>query len=254
MRTLRNYIFCTGAVLLALSAPARAVNEIQVYNGEINAPGKWSLELHHNYAITGRKEADFAGGLVPHRTLNGTPEIAYGVNSWYEIGFYAPYAINKEGDAYSNGAKIRNLFVVPDSAKREFFYGVNVELSYQTPKFSDTRYASEIRPIIGWRKGDWEFIVNPIVDIGFGAQGETEFFPAARLARKLGEDFSIGVEYYTGLGPFRQLLPFNEQQQNIYGVVDFKLGRFDINAGLGYGMNGASDRVMAKLIVGMDLN
>ena len=82
----------------------------------------------------------------------------------------------------------------------------------------------------------------------------TEFFPAARLARKLGEVFSVGVEYYTGLGPFRQLLPFNEQQQNIYGVVDFKLGRFDINAGLGYGMNGASDRVMAKLIIGMDLN
>ena len=233
MRIRRNSVFYAAALLLALNAPARAVDEIQVYNGEINAPGKWSLELHNNYAINGRKDADFPGGLVPHRALNGTPELAYGVNSWYEVGLYLPYAINKEGDAYSNGVKIRHLFAVPDAAKREFFYGVNFEFSYTTPKFSDTRYQTEIRPIIGWRKGDWEFIVNPIVDIGFGSQGEAEFFPAARLARKFGEDFALGIEYYSGLGPFRQFLPFNEQQQNIYGVVDFKLGKFDINTGIG---------------------
>jgi hypothetical protein len=253
MRILSNSVFCAAALLLVY-APARAADEIQVYNGEINAPGKWSLELHNNYAINGRKDADFPGGLVPHHALNGTPELAYGVNSWYEIGFYAPYVVSRDGDVYSNAGKIRHLFAVPNAAKREFFYGVNFEFSYQMPKFAETRYASEIRPIIGWRKGDWEFIVNPIVDVSFGSQGDTEFFPAARLARKLGEDFSLGVEYYSVLGPFRQFAPFNEQQHNIYGVVDFRLGKFDINAGLGYGMTGGSDRLMAKLILGMDLN
>jgi hypothetical protein len=62
------------------------------------------------------------------------------------------------------------------------------------------RFASEIRSIVGVRNKDWEFIVNPIVDIGFGALGEADFLPAARLARNLGEDRFIGVEYYSELG------------------------------------------------------
>jgi hypothetical protein len=254
MRTPHNAIFYAALLAPMLAAPARAVDEIQVYNAEINDPGKWSLELHNNYAINGRKLPEFPGGLVPHQALNGTPELAYGVNSWYEVGLYLPYAVNREGEAYSDGMKLRSLFVVPNAAKRDFFYGVNFEVSYSTPKFSDSRYGTEIRPIIGWRKDGWEFIVNPIIDISYGAQGDIEFSPAARLARKITDDFSLGVEYYAGLGPFGRILPFSEQQQNIYGVVDFKVGKFDVNAGLGYGMNAASDRFMAKLIIGMDLN
>jgi len=238
---------------LAPSA-ARAVDEIQVYNGEIADKGQWTLQNHFNYAINGRREPDFPNGLVPHRALNGTPELAYGVNEWWEMGWYAPYAIDQNGNFYSNGVKIRQLFVTPNAAKREFFYGVNFEFSYSTPKFSQTRWNAEIRPIIGFRKGDYEFIINPIIDIGFGHDGEVEFVPAARLARKLGEDLAIGLEYYTALGPIRHFLPFSEQQHNIYAVVDFKVGRFDVNFGVGYGFTGGSDRLMTKLIIGTDLN
>jgi hypothetical protein len=233
---------------------AHAVDEIQVYNAEIDKVGQFSLENHFNYTFNGRRQPDFPGGLIPDRALNGTPELAYGVTDWYEAGLYLPYAIDRDGNFYSNGFKIRHLFVVPDAAKREFFYGVNFEFSYTRPKFSDTLFAAEIRPILGIRKGDYEFIVNPIVDMGFGKNGDIEFAPAARLARRLGEDFWLGVEYYTTLGPFNGFLPFEEQQHNIFGVVDFKLGRFDINAGLGYGLTGGSDRLIAKLIIGTDLN
>jgi opacity protein-like surface antigen len=249
------FAFAIIAALTWSAGTAHAVDEIQVYNGELAKPGQFSLEKHFNYAFNGRKEPDFPGGLVPNRALNGTPELAYGVNNWYELGLYLPYAIDQSGNAYSNGFKIRHLFAVPDAGKREFFYGVNFEFSYaNTRKFSDTRFASEIRPIIGVRKGDYEFILNPIVDVGFGRNGEVEFLPAARIARRFGEDFSLGVEYYTALGPFRGFLPFEEQQHNIYGVIDFRVGRFEINAGLGYGLTGGSDRLIAKLIVGTDLN
>jgi hypothetical protein len=111
----------------------------------------------------------------------------------------------------------------------------------------------EIRPIIGFRKGDYEFIVNPIVDAGFGQNGQATLAPCARFARKLSETVSIGVEYYTGLGPVDNILPFDEEQQNIYGVVDFKVGRFDVEAGIGFGLTHASDPVMAKVIIGTDL-
>jgi|SRR5579871_549977 len=241
------------AVCLAPAA-ARAVDEIQVYNAEIADVGQWTLQQHLNYAIDGRKQPDFPGGLVPNHALNGTPELAYGVTDWWEMGWYAPFAFDQNGEFHSGGAKIRELFVVPNAAKREFFYGVNFELSYATPLFSQTPWNMEIRPIIGWRKDDWEFIVNPIVDIGFGNNGDTEFAPAARIAKKLKGDLSIGVEYYAALGPIGNFLPLSEQQHNIYGVVDFKVGRFDVDFGIGYGLTGGSDRWMTKLIIGTDLN
>ena len=75
----------------------------------------------------------------------------------------------------------------------------------------------------------------------------------ARRTRKLGENLAVGVEYYTDLGPLQSWLPFNEQQHNIYAVVDFKIGRFDVNAGVGYGLTPGSDRLMAKMIIGTDL-
>jgi hypothetical protein len=36
-------------------------------------------------------------------------------------------------------------------------------------------------------------------------------------------------------------------------VVDFKIGRFDVNAGVGYGLTPGSDRLMYKMIIGTDL-
>jgi len=74
------------------------------------------------------------------------------------------------------------------------------------------------------------------------------------LARKLGEDFWVGLEYYTALGPIGNFLPFSEQEHNIYGVVDFKVGNVDVNFGVGYGLTGGSDRWMTKLIIGTELN
>jgi hypothetical protein len=73
---------------------------------------------------------------------------------------------------------------------------VDHELSYSTPKLSQDAFGLEVRPIAGVRKGDREFIVNPIVDIGTQA----DFAPCARLARKLDKDFFVGLEYYADFG------------------------------------------------------
>jgi hypothetical protein len=243
-----------AAILLAASTiSARAVDEIQVYNAEIAKVGQWTFQLHSNYAFIGRKEPDFLGGLIPHHALQGTGEWAYGITEWWEMGFYTPYAVDRNFTPYSNAARIRQLFVIPNAAEREFFYGVNFEISYAMPQFSDAQWNLEIRPIVGWRKGDYEFIINPIVDMGFGQNGDSIFAPAARFARNLGENLAVGLEYYTDLGPLRNSPLFNEQQHNLYAVVDFKIGRFDVDLGVGYGLTPGSDRLMAKMIIGTEL-
>jgi hypothetical protein len=249
----RCCFYVAATLFVASTLSARAADEIQVYNAEIAKVGQWTFQLHNNYAFIGRKEPDFPGGLVPNHALQGTGEWAYGITDWWEMGFYTPYAVDQELTPYSNAIKIRQLFVIPNAAEREFFYGVNFEFSYAMPQFLDTRWLIEMRPIVGWRKGDYEFIINPIVDFGIGQNGGADFAPAARFARNLGENFALGFEYYTDLGRPQDRLPFNEQQHNLYAVVDFKIGRFDVNAGVGYGLTHGSDRLMAKMIIGTDL-
>ena len=171
------------------------------------------------------------------------------VTNWWEAGFYLPFAVTGTGEFLSDGAKIRSLFVVPDAGKRDFFYGVNFELGYEMPQFAPTPWALEIRPIIGVRNKEWEFIVNPIVDISFGPGGEADFAPAARLARNLGEDRFIGLEYYSDYGKIGNILPLPQQSQQLYAVADFKVKDVDVELGAGCGFTPGSDRLIFKAII-----
>jgi hypothetical protein len=225
-------------------------DEIQVYNAEIAAVGQWTYEQHLNFAAVGQNQPEVSGGFSSNRALQGTPEFAYGLTNWWEAGFYLPFAVNGDGQFLSDGAKIRSLFVVPDAAKRSFFYGINFELGYELPRFSSTPWGLEIRPIIGVRNAQWEFIVNPIVDLSFGAAGEADFAPAVRLARNLGEDRFIGLEYYADFGRIGSFLPLEQQSQQLFVVTDFKVSKIDVELGAGYGFTPGSDRFTIKAILG----
>jgi hypothetical protein len=246
----RRLCLLAGAGLsVAFGQPAMATDEIQVYNAGIAAPGQFTIQQHLNYIAQGLKDPPFPGGLVSHHSINGTPEFAYGVTDWWEVGLYLPFAI-QDRRFYSDAFKLRTLFVSPNAEQRNFFYGVNFEFSNETPPFAQTRFAMEIRPIIGVRNADYEFIVNPIVDIGFGKYGEEDFAPAARLARKLGPDLFVGLEYYSDLGQIGNFAKLADQQHTLFAVTDFKLGDFGVNFGVGYGLTPASDRLVIKTIIG----
>jgi hypothetical protein len=246
----RRFCLLAGAAIsVALVQPANATDEIQVYNAGIAAPGQFTIQQHLNYVPLGVKDPPFPGGLVSHNSINGTPEFAYGVTDWWEVGLYLPFAIQDQR-FMSDSFKLRTLFVSPNADQRNFFYGVNFEFSNTTPKFSQSRFGLEIRPIIGVRNADYEFIVNPIVGIGFGKYSEEHFTPAARLARKLGPDLFVGLEYYADFGQIGSFGKLDDQQHTLFAVTDFKLGVFDVNFGVGYGLTPASDRWVVKTIVG----
>jgi hypothetical protein len=225
-------------------------DEIQVYNAEIAEVGQWTYQQHLNFAAIGQTQPEFPGGFTSSRSLQSTPEFAYGITDWWEIGFYLPFAVTGSGQLLSDGAKIRSLFVVPGAAKRNFFYGVNFELGYEMPRFSSTPWGLEIRPIVGVRNAEWEFIVNPIVDVSFGSAGETDFAPALRLARNLGNDRYIGLEYYADFGKIGNFLPLQQQSQQLFAVIDFKVSKVDVELGAGYGFTTGSDRFVLKAILG----
>jgi len=255
-----RYATLATVVVIAVFISARTAfgadqvhDEIQVYNAEIASVGQWTYQQHLNYAAVGQNQPEVPGGFSSNHALQGTPEFAYGITDWWEAGFYLPFAVNGEGQFLSDGAKIRSLFVVPDAAKRSFFYGINFELGYELPRFSSTPWGLEIRPIIGVRNKEWEFIVNPIVDVSFGANGEADFAPAVRLARNLGEDRFIGLEYYADFGKIGSFLPRQEQNQQLFAVADFKINKIDVELGAGYGFTTGSDRFVVKAILGYAL-
>jgi hypothetical protein len=245
----RLCLLAGAALSAALAQPARAVDEIQVYNADIAAPGQFTIQQHLNYVGAGLTTPPFPGGLVSNHSINGTPEFAYGVTDWWEVGLYLPFAIQDQ-QFLSDSFKLRTLFVSPNAGQRNFFYGVNFELSNTTPQFSQTRFELEIRPIVGVRNADYEFIVNPIVDVGFGKYGRADFAPAARVARKLGPDLFVGLEYYADFGEIGNFARLADQQHTLFAVTDFKLGVFDVDFGVGYGLTSASHRFVVKTIVG----
>lgn len=240
----------TAACLLhGLGEAAHATDEIQVYNAGIAAIGQLTIQQHLNYVGIGQKDPPFPGGIASHNSLNGTPEFAYGMTEWWELGLYLPFSVQSQ-QFLSDAFKLRTLFVTPNAADRNFFYGVNFELSYEMPRFSQTRFGLEIRPIIGIRNAQYEFIVNPIVDVGFGRHGEVDFTPAARLARKFGSDLFAGFEYYADFGEIGNFKKLSDQSHTLFAVTDFKVGEFGVNFGVGYGLTPASDRLVVKTIIG----
>lgn len=244
------------AILLLTAFAFAQTDEIQVYDGSIAAPGVFNLTLHNNFTPSGQKAPAFPGSLIPDKSFNGVAEWAYGVTDWFEAGLYLPlYSISKDRGATINGGKLRLLFTAPHADDRTFFYAVNFEFSYNSRHWDPRTYTSEIRPIAGVHLHRWDVIVNPILDNSFAGGFKTlDFAPASRVAYHLRKKWAVAVEEYADLGPLNAILPANEQQHQVWAVFDHNAKWADIEAGVGFGLTPASDKVTLKLMLSRNLH
>lgn len=231
-------------------------DEIQVYDGAIAEPGVFNLTVHNNFTPVGLKTPAFPGGLIPDQSLNGVMEWSCGVTEWFEAGLYLPlYSISKDRGATINGGKIRLLFTAPHAEDRRFFYAVNFEFSYNSKHWDARRFTSEIRPIIGYHLHPVDIIVNPILDTSYvGGVKSFDFAPATRVAYNFSPKWVMAVEEYADVGPLRQFYSASEQAHQLYGVLDHRGKFLNIEAGVGFGLTGASDKLTLKLLLSRDLN
>jgi hypothetical protein len=256
---MRDFLPLRGiaAVLLLVGCASivRAqTDEIQIYDAEIAAPGVFNLTWHNNFTLSGSSNPSFSGAIVPDKSLNGVSEWAYGVAPWFEAGLYFPlYSVTRDHSVLFNGYKLRALFVSPDAANRDVFYGINFEFSFNTAHWSDRRYSSEIRPIIGTHAGRFDFIFNPILDNSYKGFSSLEFVPATRVAMKVSETFKLALEEYDDFGRVSHFLPQSKQSHQAFAVLDVHTAWLDLEGGLGFGLTGASDHRTLKLILMKDL-
>jgi len=237
--------------LISLPTAHAQTDEIQVYTGEINKPGQFSITLHDNYTPNGPTQPAFIGGVVPNHSLNGVPEYALGITPWLELGAYLPlYTITGEGRTLIDGAKVRALFVSPNAAERTFWYGVNFELSYNARHWQEARYALETRPILGWRFGPVDVLLNPIIDFPFhGGPGTLTVAPADRIAYNLSQTWALAVEHYADYGSFANFEPLSRQYHALFGVIDYNSDPLTLEFGIGHGFTAVSESLILKLIV-----
>jgi len=257
VKPLRLFLLVATALLAAAPDPTRAqTDEIQVYDATIAPPGVFNLTWHNNFTPDGLKTPAFPGGIISDHSFNGVTEWAYGVTDWFEAGLYLPlYSVSKNHDVTFNGGKIRMLFVSPHAADRTFFYGCNFEFSYNMSYWDSNRFTSEIRPILGVHLHPVDIIVNPILDNSWrGGFGNLEFAPAARIAYNFTPKFALATEEYSDVGPLRSVYPTYQESHEVWGVFDRTTKLADIEAGVGFGVTPASDKITLKLILSRDLN
>jgi hypothetical protein len=243
-----------GALLALLAAafPAQAADdEIQVYTNDINKPGELGLEVHMNYVPVGSAERQWPEQVPPRQMFRTTAEFSYGLSEKVELGFYIPVIKGVGEPVQIEGAKAR-LKYLDAPEERAFYWGVNFELGRMSLRTVEQHWNAEIRPIIGYRDGGWNFTVNPRLGFGLseGASHVPDFNPCYRIVREVAKNWAVGVEHYSEYGPVNRFLPSSERSQNTYLVMDGRAGSMDFNVGVGKGWTDASDRLVFKAILG----
>jgi hypothetical protein len=259
MRRRGSFAFiAAGLIVFSLGLAERAfaqTDEIQVYDGGLAPVGTFNLTLHNNYTPAGIKTPAFPGAVISDNSLNGVPEWALGVTRWFEAGLYLPvYSYDTESGWGLDGFKLRTLFAVPDADNRRFVYGTNFEFSINAERWDEKRFTSEIRPIIGWHLKPVDIFVNPILDTSYDGFGNLIFAPSTRVAYNFSSGWAMALEEYADFGPLNDFHPVNEQSHQLYWVVDKGTKFMDIEAGIGFGLTDASDKLTLKLILSRDLN
>lgn len=239
-----SLLFCT-----VQAAHAALPDEIQVYTDEINRPGQWGLELHANATPAGSKLPAYPGEITTNHGVRVTPEFSYGLNGDWEAGLYVPTVRSSNGDYYMAGMRVRMKWIPVKGPGG--FAGANLEIYRVDPKFSDVNAGSELRFITGYEGQHWLFSVNPVINWGIlksagGADGSL----GVKLSRKASKDFSFGGEYYSEFGKLRSLLPYSQQSNTLYAVMDYEGPSFNLNFGVGRGLTLPADNWTVKSIVG----
>ena len=247
---------CRLLLPLFCVAPLSAVmiDEIQVYTDDINAPGKFGLELHLNTTLQGRSTPDYPGEITPQHGLRLTPEFSYGLSKDFEVGLYLPTERTAGGSLLLAGTKVRLKWmpVQPDEKLGGWFFGLNGELSYLPEHFDQTHWGFEWRTMIGYRSAaGWLLAANPV--LGWGLSGpDKSGRPEAQLQLKAAWEITRGVsfgpEYYADFGRLGRALPSAAQDHSLYAAFDIDLKPWVFNVGLGRGLTSAAEKWTLKFI------
>ncbi|WP_420383680.1 hypothetical protein [Novosphingobium sp.] len=242
------------ACLLSTVAHA-APEEVQVYMDEINPARTPGLDLHLNDVITGRAGADYPGGETALHDFRITPEFSLGLGNGFEAGLYLPLATLSEGVLRAQGAKARIKWIAPHAPDSPFYWGANFEIGRVAYRLDQNPWNAEIKGIAGWRRGKWNVALNGNFDfvVSGPVPSPATFELASKINYLVAPDVAFGVESYNGLGDLKYPALVQRNEQSSYLTIDTRIGKWDINAGIGRGYGANPDRLIVKFVLGVPL-
>lgn len=246
------------AVCLLTSAPcalAQGNFEIQVYGSETVAPGSTMVELHSNVAAQGTTRTE--NRVRPTQgAFHETVELTQGWTPWLETGFYLFTSIQPDAGWEWVGDHVRPRVRAPESWELPVGLSLSLEVGYQRREYSADTWTLELRPIIDKKLGPWYASFNPVFERSLKGEGVREgrgfeFSPNAKVAYDVTSTLSAGLEYYGALGPVKGFDPLRRQEHLVFAAADVDLGpRWELNAGVGFGLTPATDGLIFKVILG----
>jgi hypothetical protein len=132
------------------------------------------------------------------------------------------------------------------------------EIGYQRRQYSVDTWTWEIRPIVDQKVGRWYWSLNPTLDRSFHGASVNQgvvFSPNFKFSYDFMPKIAGGLEYYGSAGPVTGFDAVSQQQHQIFPAIDLNIApQWEINFGLGVGLTGATDHLIAKMILGYRFN
>ena len=231
------------ACLLAPSQATAAPNEIKVFSDELAGYGESTLETHGNKASRAGRRSEIHA--VPFQVM---PEYSCGIWKNWEVSVQLPLSISNE-HGQSDGYRAELQYIAPHSEETGYYWGFNVEAARLARPGDATIWNIELIPILGYRLDRWHLIANPGLSRPMsGPQKRTNFEPAYKASYRTTAANQFGAEFYEEAGPLRRMLTGDRRYRVLYLAWDGKIGKSDINVGVGRGLNNASDRFVFKTV------
>jgi hypothetical protein len=249
----KKLLFSVLIMATVLSCMAQENYEIQVYSSPTMPKNSTIFELHSNYTLHGKKESD--EGVFPnYQAFHETVEITHGFTPWFEIGAYLFTAVQPGLGWQFIGSHIRPRVMLPESYGLPVGLSLSIETGYQRREYATDTWSTEIRPIIDKTIGNYYLSLNPTMELshqGLNKNNGLALSPNFKASYKVNESYSLGVEYYGGIGTFKQIDPIQDQDHQLFAVFDLlSFPDYELNIGLGKGITAANDNVVLKVLIG----
>ena len=248
-----------ASLLLALAAAPRLLGqdsfEIQVYEYETVAPGRWELETHLNYTVRGSTEP--AGTVAPsERQLHTTLELTRGMTEHLEVAGYLLLS-SRPGTALDvAGVHGRARVRAPREWNWPVDVGLSCEVGWSAAAYEEDSWGIEVRPIFEKKAGRWQFDFNPVLSHALKGPGTGDGWqlePSFRVAYAATPYFTAALEYYAALGPVGHWLPASEQVHALFPAADLQLSKeVVLNVGAGWKLTEAGNGFVVKARVGVE--
>lgn len=244
--TLISAMVCASA---ALAAP----HELRIYSDDTPKNNEVEVELLISVAQPKPVNAGFN-----ERVIQTLFEYGYGLGHGWSVGLELPMSRHQGRDEL-NGLKAELQYVAEHDAHRGMYWGVRTDLGYtSSPYEPNGANTFEINPILGYRAGDWHFVLNPSIEIPLsGTTKQTQFQPSAKVAKSLNNSQQLGLEYFSRWGALSSVLPQRQRDDMLYLVCDTQRGSSRWNLGIGRPLAPAAGNVdtwVVKVGVGLDLD